>query len=250
MKIFLRATPCESRTMAVIAKFRRSLARRGLVGTVSAATRYAGFRGSRIREHAWDWRHGTDTAQQVEPPPCETGAYNLRFAKRYEAITPAFFQRMIEVLPLGDGAGQLPPARSVFVDLGSGKGRALLLASRLPFRELHGVEISPRLHEIAQQNVLRFCGPAGAARFRLRCADAADFRFPPLPTVMFLYNPFGAPVMRQVIGNLVTSVRERPRPCFVLYRNPVCAALFTRDPGFRVVEANPDYAVYAAVAGH
>ncbi len=71
-----------------------------------------------------------------------------------------------------------------------------------------------------------------------------------MPTVMFLYNPFGAPVMGQVIGNLVASLRQWPRPCFVLYRNPTCAGLFNRDPSFRIVEANPDYAVYAAVPGH
>jgi hypothetical protein len=37
--------------------------------------------------------------------------------------------------------------------LGSGKGRALLVASELPFAKIIGVELSRELHRIAEQNL-------------------------------------------------------------------------------------------------
>ncbi len=54
--------------------------------------------------------------------------------------------------------------RSTFVDLGSGMGRAVLLAASRPFRQVVGVEISPALHAIA-----RDISPPSTAR---RCVAA------------------------------------------------------------------------------
>jgi len=43
----------------------------------------------------------------------------------------------------------------VFIDFGSGKGRALLLASEFPFKRIVGVEFSPELHAAAVDNIRR-----------------------------------------------------------------------------------------------
>ena len=49
------------------------------------------------------------------------------------------------------------------LDLGSGKGRALLLASMYPFAHIVGVEVQPELDDIARQNIERFTNPASNA---------------------------------------------------------------------------------------
>src|SRR5207245_1436056 len=59
---------------------------------------------------------------------------------------------------------QLTPGKDVFLDYGSGKGRVLVQAARLPFRKVIGVERSPDLCRAARQNVEK-------ARKRLRCQD-------------------------------------------------------------------------------
>ena len=43
-----------------------------------------------------------------------------------------------------------------FVDFGSGKGRALLMASEFPFPRVTGIEFSPELHAIAQKNIREY----------------------------------------------------------------------------------------------
>src|SRR5262245_55832993 len=104
----------------------------------------------------------------------------------------------------------------VFVDLGSGKGRALLLAAELPFKEVIGVEFSPELHAVALSNIARL--PANARRnVRAEIGNAASFAIPDANTVIFLANPFWGPVLDAVIGNIVSSLLSRPHDILVLY---------------------------------
>jgi predicted O-methyltransferase YrrM len=46
-----------------------------------------------------------------------------------------------------------------FIDFGSGKGRALWMASEYPFRQLIALEFSPELHRIAEANITRYFSP-------------------------------------------------------------------------------------------
>ncbi len=117
--------------------------------------------------------------------------------------------------------------RFTFVDLGSGKGRAILLASALPFKRIVGVEISEELTSIARRNLR--CARAHARRCRdieLVCMDAADYVLPEEPVVLYLYNPFERSVMAQVVGNVSASFRSHPRRIVVLYFIPRLAQMW------------------------
>ncbi len=110
----------------------------------------------------------------------------------------------------------------VFIDLGSGKGRALLLASEYPFREIVGIEVQPELNRIAQENIIRF--PSGGRfcrRISSLCMDARDFQFPDEPILLYLFNPFPDYVLKTVMTNFETSLRARPRPVFIIYNTPM-----------------------------
>jgi SAM-dependent methyltransferase len=112
-------------------------------------------------------------------------------------------------------------ADDVFLDLGCGKGRAVLMAARYPFRRVIGVELSERLLAVAQANV-------AASRARRRCgevelhrADAVDYRIPDDVTVVYMFNPFGGAIFDAAIGHLIESVDRRPRTVRLIYRNAV-----------------------------
>lgn len=107
----------------------------------------------------------------------------------------------------------------VFLDLGSGKGRAVLLAARHPFGRVIGVELSDRLNAIARRNL-------AARRHRLRCrdvelvtADVVDYRIPDDVSVVYIFNAFGGPVFDAVIEQLVASVDRHPRTVRLIYQN-------------------------------
>jgi Histone methylation protein DOT1 len=174
-------------------------------------------------DYDWDYRVNTTS-----------GAVGWRdrllgmFHSEYQPTEPAVFHEMLDSLQ--EQLRQAPNAdRSpltfldfTFIDLGSGKGRTLLMASDYPFRRIVGVELLQSLHQIAKENLHLYKSDAQKC-FALEsvCADATTFVFPDGPLVVYLFNPFPESGMRQVLANLEQSLRAQPRPVFVLYHNPL-----------------------------
>lgn len=112
------------------------------------------------------------------------------------------------------------PERDVFVDFGSGKGRAVLVAAQQPFRRVIGVELSPQLAEISRRNL-------ALARPHLLCDDvrietlgADRFEIPADATLLYFYNPFGGAVMAAVVENLRRSLAAAPRRVTIVFATP------------------------------
>jgi SAM-dependent methyltransferase len=162
---------------------------------------------------------------------------NIAHATHYEPTPVADFDALLAHVPFA-------PAGATFVDVGSGMGRVVLLAARLPFRQVIGLEISRALHEIASDNL----ASAGRAAFRcrdvrLRCGDAATYRFPRGPLVAYLYNPFDASVLAGVLHRLAT---RGPEPLAIVYHTPVERGLLDAHPAFRVAGEERCGVVYCA----
>ncbi len=112
------------------------------------------------------------------------------------------------------------PEGSVVVDLGSGKGGAVMTLRELPFAEIIGVEISPTLIDIATANVARL----GLRDIRFVQSDAADFTDFDRVTHIYMYNPFPCHVVARVMTNVAKSAGPASRDLTLIYRNPVCDA--------------------------
>jgi SAM-dependent methyltransferase len=150
----------------------------------------------------------------------------IEFATHYEPTPVA------EALALLD-ASPLVPEAATFVDVGAGMGRVVLLAARRPFRAVVGVELSPALAEVARDNLARAEDPRRVARsVRIVRADAARWALPRGDLVVYLYNPFRAPVL----ATLLTRLRRDPeRRVVLLYHTPVERSAIDADDGFRLV---------------
>jgi SAM-dependent methyltransferase len=127
---------------------------------------------------------------------------------RYEPTPASTFSDIFDSL-------ELDFAELTFIDIGSGKGKALLLAAAYPFRRILGVERFEDLHRIALRNV------AGHSRIELVCEDAARYAFPPEPSIVYFFNPFSEEILRDVVANLECSLKEYPRPVYVVYYAPI-----------------------------
>jgi hypothetical protein len=112
-------------------------------------------------------------------------------------------------------------------------GRAVLLASELPFKAVIGVELHPGLARIARRNLAAWRA-AGRSRtpMRLACVDAVRFRWPAGPCVAFLFNPFGAVVMRRLAAAWRKSFAGRPGQLDILYVNNEQDPVLESQPGF------------------
>jgi SAM-dependent methyltransferase len=148
-----------------------------------------------------------------------------------------------------------------FVDLGCGKGRPLLVATEFPFKEIIGVELSPRLSDIARKNAARFAELyPDRTRVRIVTGNAVEFPVPSGDVVMFLFNPFGDEPLREVLVNVERALSCDRRRIYVVYINPKFHSVFdgsralvrrcaksvphTRDElGFGWVTARQDYVI-------
>jgi hypothetical protein len=130
--------------------------------------------------------------------------------------------------------------RDAALDLGSGKGGAMATLARFPFREVHGVEISPEFVAAAHKNLANL----KIRRCRIYLADASTFTELDDYTHIFMYNPFPAVVLTQVLANLKASLRRKPRTVRLLYSNPVHEQVILATCTFKkafVYEPYPNY---------
>jgi hypothetical protein len=185
----------------------------------------------------FDWNYRVDTTSA-------TVGWRDRllgaFHSPYQPTEASLFQEMLEQL-------KIDFSKFTFIDLGSGKGRTLLMASNYPFRRIIGVELLPELHRIAVKNVKAYKSSLQQC-FALECllGDARDSVLPVEPTVLYLFNPQLESAMEQLAGNLSASLRQHPRPFFVLYHNPVLECVLVRDGSLKRIGGTHQYSVLAS----
>ena len=193
----------------------------------------------RFGDADYDWDHRVNTT---------SGAVAWRdrllgmFHSEYQPTDPVAFHEMLDALHEHTG---LDFRDFTFIDLGSGKGRTLLMASDYPFRRIVGVELLPALHEIAVANLGQYKSDAQKC-FALEstCADANDFSFPDEPLVVYMFNPLPESGMRRVCANLEQSLRARPRAVYVLYHNPLLEHVLSEGAMLRKVAGTNQWAVF------
>lgn len=187
--------------------------------------------GDGYTRHPFDLEFGVRTSGLVAGRHLKSGHRHDRHNTAYYGVAPSVFQALLArwrrsrpVAPIDEFA---------FVDLGAGMGRAVLLASELPFREVVGVELNPTLARIARKNaaVWRAAGRARAS-MRMVCGDAVEFRFPDGPCAAFLFNPFRAPVLRQLLRELAKGFAGRSGRLDLLYVNNEQESVLEHQPGF------------------
>ncbi|MBV9302799.1 MAG: class I SAM-dependent methyltransferase [Acidobacteriaceae bacterium] len=210
----------------VVEKVGRSLRRKGIRGTLDSCL-------EGIEDVWFDRRFGVQTLEAVTDRRLPAGP---------AGIAPTKIRRLRWILR------ELPVAYQdfVFVDLGSGKGRALLMASEFPFQRIIGVELLPELISVAQKNIHTYSSTTQKCKnIDLICCDAARYELPSEKLVLFLSNPFERSTVSRVLSTLTDSLQKNPRPVYIVYQNPVCHDSVVGS-GFAVLSMTRFYTIYTA----
>jgi hypothetical protein len=94
-----------------------------------------------------------------------------------------------------------------FIDIGSGMGRNLLIASEFPFAKIRGVEIAPFLHEVALSNLKIFKSTDQKCfDLRVECTNALNYEFPDMNMVIWCWEPFAPEVSTPFFYKLLDHV--------------------------------------------
>jgi hypothetical protein len=197
---------------------------------------------SRFGDADYDWDYRVNTT---------SGAVGWRdrllgvFSSPYQPTEAALFHQMIDELARRTSINF---AEFTFLDLGSGKGRVLLMASDYPFRRIVGVELLAALHQIAEQNIAQYRSDSQKCfALESRCADATVFPIPQGPLVLYLFNPFPEAGLRRAIANLEQDLERKPRTVYLVYHNPQLEPVLTEGSRFHRLGATHQYSIFAAV---
>ena len=181
--------------------------------------------------HPFDLEFGVRTSGLVAGRNLKSGHRSDRHNTAYFGVAPSVFREMIVRWRRSKPAAAID--QFTFVDLGAGMGRALLLAAEFPFRAVVGVELNSTLARIGRRNMAlwRVAGRVRAS-MRMVCRDAVEFRLSAGPCVVFLFNPFGAPVLRRLLAEWTRSFIGRERQLDILYVNNEQERVLERYAGF------------------
>jgi SAM-dependent methyltransferase len=194
--------------------------------------------------------HGVDTSGLVPAKHLVTGHANDEHVTAYYGVAPSILRSLIaqwrETIP------PHPISSYTFIDIGAGKGRGLLVASEFQFRKVIGIELNSSLAAIARTNVAHWIHTHSEDITAPRLAtieiieqDALDYTFPNTPTLLFLFHPFEAPVLRKLLRNIETQLGapfmtasssrlgSKASPALdLIYVNAECANILDRNPAF------------------
>jgi len=181
-----------------------------------------------LRCGSWDLIHGVDTCGQI---PLASLAFDsehktagLEYYSHHPSVTRSALSRL-------DAHG-----RYTFIDIGCGKGRALLVASEFPFRKITGLEFAPPLAEIARRNVQRYRGRKQKCRdIEVITGDALEYELAPEPQVLHLYSPFAPKLLDRLMQRIEDSYRSFPRTLLMMFSG-------TPIMRNRMADLHPEYA--------
>ena len=196
-------------------------------------------RRQRFGDAGYDWDHRVNTT---------SAAVGWRdrllglFHSPYQPTEPALFREMLDAL---QSQTQVDFRSFIFIDIGSGKGRTLLMASDYPFHRILGIELLPALHQIAQENLSKYHGESQQC-FSLQSinADATQFDFPAEPIVLYLFNPLPETGLKKMLANLEKSLRANPQQLYVLYHNPLLEHVLTATGRIGKIGGTHQYSMY------
>ena len=190
------------------------------------------------RAEAFDRKHNVETAREVRLHELEIDSPNVKHGVFYAGTDPKSFRGIWDHL-------KIKLEDFVFIDLGSGKGRALLMASELPFKKIIGVEFSSELNTIACKNILNFKNAEQKCRdIEAVCQDATLFVPPFEPCIFYVFNAFHAGIVAEVLKNLEKSFNENPREIYFIYANPVHLDVLQENRFFEEFYSDIWYSIY------
>lgn len=186
---------------------------------------------TRRRRHPFDRAHRVDTGGLLYADPAAEGPASPLHNAGYYATAPSLFRGALELwrstLP---ATGRTLEDYSL-VDIGSGKGRVLMLASEYPFREIVGLELDPALVRVARDNLRKWTGQTRSPRpIQIIEGDALQAPLPAGPVVLFYFNSFEREMTRQWLARLDALARARTAPLDLIYVHPEFDALVRQLP--------------------
>lgn len=169
--------------------------------------------------------HGIETGGVIENSKLVSEQSELlQHATAYQAVWGRNLQTLIDVT-------QKIAKPDLFIDIGSGKGKACFFASK-HFSRVLGVEFSRPLVDVAEKNKISF----KRKNIEFVVGDAGQYDLPDYQSLIFLFNPFDHIQLTRFIQRNMETIHKKN--CFIAYANDKERQVFVQL-GFDCVFRDP-----------
>ena len=204
--------------MSIARRVRHSIASSGFWRTMADLVMLVGNR--LLKEDPeykpFDRKYGTDTAGRIFTHELGIDSESARETARLYLASPP------QVTRWGLLNAGIDHRQFTFIDIGCGKGRVLLLASELPFRAVHGVDISADLCAIARKNLEGY-QPRICRDVHVHHQDATTFDFPAGDLFVHFYHPFAEKLIVDLLLQRLNPAGRRVVVAYLLYKADVAS---------------------------
>jgi tRNA1(Val) A37 N6-methylase TrmN6 len=124
------------------------------------------------------------------------------------------------------------------VDLGCGKGKAVLIAAQAGMTKARGIEFARELCDVARRNWTSFSAKTGCPPDACEIieGDVTTYGYPADETVYFINNPFDEIILSKVVASITASAKRQPRRVLIVICNlsPHYRAVMDRQQEFKL----------------
>ena len=201
-----------------IREIMRGVKRRGIIVALTKIPVYLSSKFNRLmrlyekvvalRGYEFDRKNSIDTAGIVYQTDLRMNNQNQLHATYYQGSDSLPFNNALSSLKINF-------SEYTFIDFGSGKGKALLLASAYSFKRIIGIEFSENLHAIAQENIRQLTKD----NIEAYCMDVVKYEIPDESIVCYFFDPFDEYIMTKVINNIRKVYTLYKRNIVIVYCN-------------------------------
>lgn len=222
--------------MQILNRTFRSIREKGLSRTFQSVISF-------LEDFYFEMKYGVTTSKIVKREDLDISEISKEHSEEYKPTRIRHFRLLIKGLKL--------PEDSVFVDMGSGKGRVLLMASLYNFKRITGVEISSRLCEIARNNIAIYEKKLKRPlHIEVVNEDVLQYNIKNDENVFYFYKPFDNFVMEKIIERIIKSLNDNPRIVWLIINNFIpFSAMIENKYKFTAIKkfiyGGTEFAVYA-----
>ena len=191
----------------LLIKIMKDINQKGLIDTVKIYL-------LKIDIRIFDYKYNVKTHKDLNINNLKFNSINKKEAFNYETVAIFSIKKILNNIDIN--------INDIFIDFGCGKGRVLLIASQYKFKKIIGIEFSPELVDIARSNV-SICKDYNSFNIdiiKIIESDVLDYKYNNNETVFYLYNPFSNIILDQLCGQIMESIRHKPRRVYMIYVNP------------------------------
>jgi hypothetical protein len=177
----------------------------------------------------FEWRYGLDTSGFIY-----LDEFGLQNPERiwHDPSNMYGLQRALRAIGIKE--------TDVFIDFGSGKGRAVFIAAlKFSFQRVLGVEISEELNHIARTNINKNRRHLRSKEVSLITSDLLEFEIPDDVTMAYFYCPVIGDSFKKIIYRLIESVDRSPRLLRLVYNFPFEHDFLLKNERIKILDVIP-----------